>query len=127
MTCHHLPGVIKHPTLVHQSVKITDLLKADILIDLKLKPTLELHTLGYHSIFGIDIGTKPRQLLKLSGTLRNKYAPLLQLHEFHFLFLKSSGKYFLKNSPLNLSQDTTLRGLVVYGNVHHNKTIDNIP
>lgn len=34
-----IPCLIEHPTLVNQSVKITDLMKAGILINLRLQPT----------------------------------------------------------------------------------------
>ncbi|RHN55790.1 hypothetical protein MtrunA17_Chr5g0422131 [Medicago truncatula] len=79
------PSIIKHTTLMHQSIKVSDLLNTHVLIDVRPKPTFKLHTLGNHSILRIDVGTKPCKLLKLRRILGHRHTPLLQIQELHFL------------------------------------------
>jgi len=82
-----LPDIIKHTTLMHQSVKVSNLMETDVLIDLWPQAILKLHTLRNHSIFHIDVRTKPRNLLLLSCILRKRHAPLLQVQELSFLLV----------------------------------------
>ncbi|KEH26538.1 hypothetical protein MTR_6g464180 [Medicago truncatula] len=79
------PGIIKHTTLIHQSIKISDLLNTHILIDIRPKLTFKLHTLRNHCIFNIDVWKKSRKLFKLRRILSYRHAPLLQVQELYFL------------------------------------------
>jgi len=61
-----LSSVIKHTTLVHQSIKISPLMKAVVLIDLQPQTVLKLHTFRNHIILRVDVRAKPQKFLILS-------------------------------------------------------------
>ena len=103
-----LTCIIKHTTLVHQSIEVSNLLNTQILKDLWPQTALKLPTLRNHCILGIDVRTKPRKLFKLSSVLRNTQVFLLQVQELYFLLgPQILRKVLPQKFTLNLAQVTT--------------------
>jgi len=72
---------------MHQSVKVSNLMQTDVLIDLRPLAILKLHTLRDHSILRVDVGRKPQKLLILRSIFSNRHAPLLEVQELGFLLI----------------------------------------